>query len=227
MDVENIPNHWKTANLSRRTSEPLAMSDGRKATRQQWPLTYSVSSTIHRIIGDTCERVAASISHVRRERHVWEREMLLVIISRVKSLSNLFFVGDKEDCLNAIHHLLMVDNTADFIEKVLVSSNIIQNNMINIPPRPPQLLLHLQTDLPETDGGFIVVLNSKQDFKTMHIDTCAELPAFMQKLKNSHLPTSDIKEKSPWLILLYICGFNGLAADDANDLTKREHCFKL
>ena len=57
----NIHPNWPTCDLARRFSAAAAVGRGyTKGCRHQWPLQYFVASTIHKVVGDTCDHLATN-----------------------------------------------------------------------------------------------------------------------------------------------------------------------
>ena len=77
-----------------------------KARRKQLPLDNADVTTIHKAIGQTHLGVATKISLSDEAYHLWERPMFLVIVSRVRRLEDLLFVGEKNDIMNCIDNVL-------------------------------------------------------------------------------------------------------------------------
>ena len=64
-----------------------------------------VAMTSHKLMGDTFVKLATSISETDSSYALWMTSQVFVIVSRVKQLKNLTFVGDKSATLNAIKAL--------------------------------------------------------------------------------------------------------------------------
>ena len=81
--------NWPTCDLARRFSAAAVVGRGyTKGRCHQWPLQYFVASTIHKVVGDTCDHLATQISAVDRRYKLWDRTMLLVLLSRVRNLDH-------------------------------------------------------------------------------------------------------------------------------------------
>lgn len=106
-DVNQIPNDWPLCLIKRRYSVPVVIGRGcLRARRNQYPMRHYLTTTAHRVIGQTCSNIATQISIVDPVYSLWESQQLLVIVSRVQNLRNILFVGDKADTLQAIRQLL-------------------------------------------------------------------------------------------------------------------------
>ena len=64
-----------------------------------------VALTTHKLMGDTFDKLATSISATDKSYALWMTAQNFVIVSRVKQLKKLIFVGDKTATLSAIKTL--------------------------------------------------------------------------------------------------------------------------
>ena len=62
--------------------------------RTQIPVTNYVSLTCHKLMGDTFPKIATQLSVEEKKYTLWLASQLYVIISRVRDLRNVIFVGD-------------------------------------------------------------------------------------------------------------------------------------
>ena len=77
-----------------------------RVRRKQLPLNNADISTIHTALGRTVDGVVTKISVQDSQYQLWERPMFLVIISRVRTLKNLKFVGSVSDPPDYIKQML-------------------------------------------------------------------------------------------------------------------------
>ena len=86
--------NWKQAKLHKTVGYCLAM--GRLTLRRtQMPVTNYVALTVHKLMGDTFYKLATQVSVTEQKFTLWMGSQLYVILSRVKDLSNITFVGQK------------------------------------------------------------------------------------------------------------------------------------
>ena len=57
-------------------------------------------------MGDTLQSMATEISHKNKNIKIWDKSQMIVILSRTKLAKDTIFVGDKNDTLSALKHLL-------------------------------------------------------------------------------------------------------------------------
>ena len=97
VDPDNIPHSWPLITIRRRYSAIVTLNRSLKVRRYQFPLRYFVCSTIHKVIGETLPRIATQISCTDESFKLWEREQLLVLLSRVPTLLRFYFIGSPKD----------------------------------------------------------------------------------------------------------------------------------
>ena len=92
--VNNIFLNWKQAKLHKTVGYCLAM--GKVSVRRtQMPVTNYVALTVHKLMGDTFFKLATQVSVTEQKFTLWMASQLYVILSRVKDLCNITFVGQK------------------------------------------------------------------------------------------------------------------------------------
>ena len=103
--------------------EPVRIIDiglSTQAQRKQYGLRHRVRGTIHSAMGDTYESMATSISVADPNFCLWDKGQLIVIISRTKESGRTIFVGETNDTLAALKHLLLRRTQwTDYMEHVL------------------------------------------------------------------------------------------------------------
>ena len=88
--------------------------------RKQYGLKHHVTSTIHAAMGDTLSSMATEISFSNSNFNMWDKGQMIVILSRTKGAEDTIFVGDKNDTLLALKHLLKRRTQwTDYMEEVL------------------------------------------------------------------------------------------------------------
>ena len=82
-----LNNHqWQLFSLSPAQAPLVIVAQGHtKARRLRFRVTYYVCSTVHKSLGETCPQIATQILCQQRKYRLWERDQLLVLISRVKT----------------------------------------------------------------------------------------------------------------------------------------------
>ena len=216
VDVTNLPQSWQRITLKRRFSVAKVVGRGRtRARRNQWPLKYYVSSTVHKIIGETLPKIATQISTSNPKYTLWEREQLLVIFSRVSNLSDILFVGNKCNTYRAIYQLLhMSDPVSKYIDTALNNLNRVQPGSGLIQALPKSILTTNDTDTPTQNAGFVYMVVSQNYPHIDKLGHCINIRVEMQQL-NQTLETNE-NQCRPWHLLLFITGFEGEGKSEQN-----------
>ena len=180
---------------------------GVKGKRRQYALKLHIASTIHSAIGHTVTKLATQLSE---EHSIWERAMVVVLISRVRRACDLIFVGDKTANINALidglKHRNQYDEYMDHIVAVLADES---------GETPPLLLSrhpfrYKDIPLPLDTSGVVYMLVSSVDGGSMYIG-CTQN---MQRRLNQHNSGFGAREsapieKRPWGLYAYVTGFGG------------------
>jgi predicted GIY-YIG superfamily endonuclease len=180
---------------------------GMKAKRRQYALKHHIASTIHSAIGHTVLKLATELG---AENNLWERAMVVVLISRVKKASDLIFVGDKKANIDALIEGLQARNQYDdYMENIVRVLSGESGHM-----EPLSLNLHpfryKDIALPQDRSGLVYMLVSLRDTSSMYLGQTTNM-LLRLKCHNSGFGAhgSATKEKRPWGLYAYICGFAG------------------
>ena len=174
------------------------------AQRKQLPLDNAEVTTIHKGLGRTCDVVSTQVSYANAMFAIWERPMFLVIISRVRNLKDITFVGDKEDTMKAIKAILaMKCENWSRIERMLEAKDK-QNEMI---PYETFSLHGEDFFLPgEHSAGYIYFLVSLKHKHQRFIGYTSDL---RQELNDINMGKKDIGKSPamrPWVVMGFVAG---------------------
>ena len=231
-DVNHPPEEWPAFSVKKRSSPPVSLS-GQKthALRKQFPLTNFVCSTIHKAIGETLPKIATQVSLIHKEYRLWEREQLLVLLSRVATLQDIIFVtNDNNDAINAMMHLLqMPSRWAAHIDQVLQS---LDSSALG--PRAIRHQLDLQPTgceiIPTSDIGFVYVLVSTTDPKFAYVGETSSIRRRLREHNTGHGSRfTQNPALRPWALLALVSGFPGVPSSEANVHARKnfEHEYHL
>ena len=194
----------------------------KKARRKQLPLVHFGATTIHKALGQTCDYLATRISSEKSDYSIWSREQLLVILSRVRRLSNLTFVGNKADTIDAIRKAIrMVPRGWDSIEKFLCerfSATSAQDHHNVISWTGNVEMTSLGYDLPDEGVGVVYCLASDKHPFIFYVGQSNNLA---RRLAEHNSPGGGSRETNkpylkPWVVVGYLVGFEGSTEDALN-----------
>ena len=184
------------------------------ARRIQLPLVNAEIMTIHKCIGNTYDVLACRVSQKDETYAMWMREQFITIVSRVRSLKDLYWVGEKEDVLNAIGTVLRKrPRHWAAISKMLTAAN--QLNAEYHVPISANLPLKLDSHyMPGAEIPVIYMAVSTRFKEQFHIGKTSNLIAHLHDLNNL-VPVEETQKMEvppnncvyrPWVALLYIMG---------------------
>ena len=175
--------------------------------RLQFPLKMYVASTVHKVMGDTLPMLSTQITEFKKYKF-WTKEQLYVLLSRVRDLSHVTFVGDKTSILDCIkstlhkeHHLLpFIVNT---ITSYTSSSNVVDTSEL-LSPFP---IAH--ADIPAASSAFCYLLRSLKFPHLFYIGRCKNLRRRLREHNSGHgAPFTSSVLRRPWAVVAYVHGFH-------------------
>ena len=187
--------------------------------RVQFPFCNYVALTVHKLMGNTFASLATSISSTESMYSLWLTSQIYVIVSRVRRLSSLHFVGTASQLINAIAKVLGTkhlheESIYQFMSKL---KNQDKSPVVTVVPCTMYLRHHFE--VPATENGFIFVLVSLADtsFSTFSIrKTPGSLSEALREMNSTK--ESALLDGQPWAMGLFIWRFTLIC--------NRQCCFK-
>jgi hypothetical protein len=81
---------------------------GIRGQRLQYGFRDKIASMIHTLMGSDFNRLITSVSRTDSQYHMQEKEQAVVFLSRMFTVRDLIFVGDKEDTIDALASLIQM-----------------------------------------------------------------------------------------------------------------------
>ena len=214
IDIANIPDNWPQVSVKRRTTHAIVVGHGlQMGRRTQFPLRYHLTSTIHRIQGETVPLYATQISQVNKSYRLWQKEQFAVLISRAHTCRDIIFVGAKTDTRNAIVQILAKSSKwDDIVNNYLTTLDVMSRPVlreINLNLHP---FLPFYRELPNATCGYVYILASIPNSSRSYVGECADIKKRLRE-HNTGYGTTETKPTClhPWGIYGFVCGF-----DDVN-----------
>ena len=210
IDASNIPAHWPEVCVGRRTTPVIVV--GRclqMGRRTQFPVRYHLTSTIHRIQGDTVPLCATQISESNRQYRLWQREQLTVLISRARQCADMIFVGPEMETRHAIINILARTSKWDLLVDNYVSSlDVLSHPSV----REIRLQLHpflpVYRELPSASCGYVYLLVSIADCRRWFVGETDNLKRCLRQHNTGYGATETRPtELHPWAVYAFVCGF--------------------
>ena len=179
--------------------------------RNQFPCSNHMALTIHKLMGDTFHSLATSISATENMYSQWLTSQIYVIVSRVRCLSSLHFVGSLPQTMNAIRKVLSETHLhEDTIYKFMTRLRQQQNRKVTVNV-PCSIYSRHHFEVPATENSFVYLLVSLCDrtFSTFHLaDTDGSLSEALRSCNSTRDPV--LIEKQPWAMGLFIWNFSSI-----------------
>jgi hypothetical protein len=224
---------WREDTVSCAPERTETLGFGLQAKRRQYGLRHRIASTIHAGMGQDLD---ALVTRVVKEGSkddqyaLWEREQVVVLLSRTHFAKDIYFVGDPEQTSAALAELLL--KQSQYSEYILYLLEHLCGD-----PSPQQgmtLVDHtlnpfrpVDVELPQDDSGFVYILVSLRDRQSTYIGQTKNLVSRFKK-HNAGLGAASTSDPllRPWALLGYITGFeadnkiNRLSVESTWQLTR-------
>ena len=201
-----IRNSWRCVVIGKETGVAFRLNHKTVCRRIQYPLKLFVASTIHKTMGETLPMVATQIVG-SRDFALWLPEQLYVVMSRVRSLNHVTFVGTKEENRRAVLDLVRKKSQwAELTNEILTKSSARHPTVYHAKasPFPPST-----RDLPTQNLGFCYLLQSVPQSQLLYIGSTMSLERRLRE-HNSGLGSkfTNFTNRLPWKVCAYVTGFN-------------------
>ena len=205
---------WRTVTLTRQTGFVQAFRKN-SVRRTQIPLMNFVALTTHKLMGDTFDKLATSISATDNSYALWMTSQIFVIVSRVKQLKNLTFVGNKTVTLSAIKTLLQdrdrreehMFTLLDKIRRNSRSGSVVEPINISRMSYVP-----FNKTIPETPNGFVYLLISVNQCSPETFYVGQTKRALLLRLSEHNSGNgsdfTNVSHRLPWAIAAFVCNFD-------------------
>ncbi|KAF4650251.1 hypothetical protein FOL47_001334, partial [Perkinsus chesapeaki] len=204
-EQEFIDQGWQELTISKVFTIPQRLEGTMKVRREQYPIRHYIASTIHKVMGDTLGMVATEISDRRSAYKLWLKSQLYVIISRVRAMAHIYFVGNIAETMNAVRTLLAQSTQWDgYVRHVVgiltggaLAPPVIQ---LNIRPFRPR-----DTPIPADIRGYVYIIVSTEHTSVSYIGQTENLRRRIDE-HNSRSGTrfTALAQFQPWALLAYI-----------------------
>jgi hypothetical protein len=223
VDGTNVPGNWISFIVSARNTEPIFMTNtSTRVRRFQYPFVCASACTVHKAIGRTCDSVAMKFSHLNTEEGIWDSRMLYVLISRVKQIEHIHFIGKRETVKRSFHDILILPSRwSDYISKTLSKLNVLN--------RPLELCdcITIRNYKSPTAVGFVYAIISSKYPNLLYI---GETGDFARRLSEHNSSSGGTKitndvQYQPWLPCILITGF-GLSGPHSEENIRGRKLFE-
>ena len=184
-----------------------------RGQRRQYGLKHHVTSTVHASMGDTLHKIVTEVSTEGNDFRIWDKAQAIVLLRRTRLGSNIIFVGDKSDTVNALSSLIRTTNQwMNYME------NIIQMATVNDSNEYSQLSVFNHQDcpfrlcdmsLPTCNTGFVYMLVSIRVPTFSYIGETANIITRLNQHNSGYgSQTTCPLSLRPYALFAYVCGFD-------------------
>ena len=196
---------------------------GLQAKRKQYGLRHRIASTIHAGMGQDLCALITRVDANEEDYKLWEKEQVVVLLSRTHFAKDIIFVGSKRSTSEALASLLLkrsqfsdymdylldklapdAASAADSRDTTTVGTPFVVDIVQHHPFRP------IDVQLPQDNSGFVYILVSKKQHEITYIGETSNLAARLDTHnRGAGAATTTDPFLRPWAILAYVCGFEG------------------
>jgi hypothetical protein len=165
-------------------------------------------------MGQDLEYVITKVSSQRiaPDYILWEREQVVVLMSRTHFAKNIIFVGPQNETINALVQVLRkTSQYSEYMEHLLdrlcATGGGTRELAINQNKHP---LRKMDIDLSEDTSGFVYLLVSLKDRQSTYVGETGNMIKRLREHNSGFGATSTaIPSLRPWALMGYIVGFDG------------------
>ena len=199
---------WQKVKVSK-VFTPVITNKSTFLRRYSFPLKNYVASTIHKCLGDTFPKIVSKVSLNESSYKIWEKEQLLVLLSRVSKLEDITFIGTESDLLATLTAVIQKESCwSHFINSLLLTlaspttTHTSTFNVLTTNFQPWNIVL------PDDNTGFVYILVSTKITNVFYI---GETVCLRRRLRehNSGQGAESTRpiERRPWAVLAFVTGF--------------------
>ena len=207
-----IKTTWRCVTLKKEVGVNYRLNYKTVCRRIQFPVKLFVASTIHKTMGETLPMVATQIVG-SREFCLWLPEQLYVVVSRVRNLSQVTFVGSLRDNEAAIVDLLSKTTQWMRLTREVLDVWCSRDTTVSLAKFSPYT--PSSRNLPVHNVGFCYLLQSVPLNSLLYIGSTMNLRRRVAEHNcgaGSHF--TSVPNRRPWLVAAYVTGFSAVNASE-------------
>ncbi len=233
---------WSLQQIGKCPEHPEYLNSKLVAKRKQYGLRHRIASTIHAAMGQDLEYIVTKVTDTSGDPNynLWDKEQVVVLLSRTNYAKNIIFVGDKVKTSKALSDLLTKRSQyTEYMSLMLsklccrsVNSNISTFNLNLYPFRT------IDFEIPVNSSGFVYLIqsrNAQMNFPTY----IGETQNIVRRLRDHNQLRGSKSTRNPlllpWALIAFVTGFetNSKAIRrnvekqwkiERNKLTKKNRC---
>ena len=220
---ELVELHWKEVSMTKAPARPKYINQHLNGRRHQYGLRMFTTSTIHAVMGQTCSALVSRVSLDDPMYQLWEREQVIVLLSRTCYGKDIIFQGDPVSTAEALYAVLQ--KTSQFAEYIshLLDNLVLRTSAdqatlggfpdlhhVHVPAIDNSIHPFRAKDVPiPTDTtGYVYILVSKRCPDVTYIGETKDLSTRMQAHYRGHASRqTSLENLRPWGLLAFVAGF--------------------
>ena len=197
------------------------INDRLNGRRHQYGLCMFTTSTIHAVMGQTCSALVSQVCLNDPMYDLWEREQVIVLLSRTCYGKDIIFKGDPIATAEALYSVLQkTSQFAEYISHLLDNLIIRSASNVSTQNRHPSHLSLPSVDMslhpyrardvcfPTDTTGYVYILISKRQPDVTYIGETKDLASRMHAHFRGYASRqTSIEHLRPWGLLAFVTGF--------------------
>ncbi|HIB92148.1 TPA: GIY-YIG nuclease family protein, partial [Candidatus Poribacteria bacterium] len=185
-----------------------------RGQRKQYGLKHHLTSTVHASMGDTLHKIVTEVSSEGNDFRLWDKAQAVVLLSRTKLGSDIIFVGDKMDTINALSSLIQTSNQwTHYMENVLEIGSINRdpgNSLLSVFNHQDFPFRICDIIVPQCNTGFVYMLVSIKVQTFCYIGETNNIHVHLNQHNSGYgSQTTCLLSLRPYALFAYVCGFEG------------------
>ena len=228
---ELISDGWVEIQVSKQTDHHWTkVGSGVLGRRTQYPLALRMAETIHGAMGETWDKMVTSVTSDGCS--LWMAELVVVLLSRTRTLGGIYFEGDKEETVRALAIALLRKSAFHrYMHQLLRTLGVRGSrddegiagetaiDLSNLPWTP------VIAEMPQEGVGVVYCLRSLKNKAVSYIGQTRDLETRLHA-HNSGSGSEGTCDSAlrPWHVMGYVIGFE----DDSSSVLKSfEHSWEV
>ena len=163
-------------------------------------------------MGDTLHKIVTEISSEGNDFRLWDKAQAVVLLSRTKLGSDIFFVGDKMETINALSSLIRTSNQwMNYMENILEMGCINResvNTQVSVFNHQECPFRICDMSVPQCNTGFVYMLVSTKVLTFSYIGETINMHARLYQHNSGYGSKTTIPVSlRPYALFAYVCGF--------------------
>ena len=192
--------------------------------RTQFPIRYHMTSTIHRIQGETVSLYATQLCDSTRDYRLWRKEQLAVLISRARYCRDIIFVGNRNETFAAITRVLSLSSKWNLlVDEYLTALDVMSRPLVRLIRLELHPFMPLYRELPTTTCGYAYLFVSIPYPNKCFMGECDNLKKALREHNTGYGPEETRNTTyHPYGVYCFIVGFD---QDDLESGRSRRRAF--